>query len=189
MASRLIAKTPRIFCSQAWLLVPRRLETVGQTAALQTDNLFVRTSLAELTPKFKNPIAGRKYIPGSQDGGFPEFLAPPTSDLPYALTPLNPDRFSVEEWAVLCQDQMERRLLTNGALLFRGLPLSEGKHFARFVKALKYTSVQCYAGGTGERVQIDGEKFVFKVPEEPSPVTLEPHNEMAYFSAHPMKVY
>ena len=95
--------------------------------------------------------------------------------------------YTIEEWAVHCPQAVDQDLLTYGAVLFRGLPLSEGKDFSLFTKYLGYTPMD-YSGGTGNRPYFDKEATVYISTLDPREFTIGLHNEMACSTVHPKKV-
>ena len=138
-------------------------------------------------PPFKHAIAGRKYLPGSGSEGFPQFLAGPRADLPYALEVHNADMFSIKEWAEQCRSLLDRKLPTKGGVLIRGLPLNEGKDFSTFTQNLGFNAMD-YSGGTGNRPYFDENATIYISTLDPEEFTIEPHNEMACSTVHPKKV-
>ncbi|XP_031566581.1 uncharacterized protein LOC116301636 [Actinia tenebrosa] len=151
------------------------------------DELFSPLDPCELAPKRKYPLAGIKYLPGSDGKGFPEFLANPRQGLPQAYKIQHADQFSISEWAQHCRKLLDEQLPKYGVVLFRGLPLSTGEHFSLFSNALGYTAMG-YDGGTGERPTFDQEAQIYVSTLEDKANNMEPHNEMSYLPVYPRKV-
>ena len=161
--------------------------TSSSSSAVKTQATFRPISPAALTPKFKNRMAGRKYLPGSGGGGFPEFLAPPRAYLPHALQAEAAVPYSIDEWAQMCQEQLDTYLPLHGVVLFRGVPLASTSDFAQLTKRLRYTPTS-YSGGTGNRTTVGGDPSIYVSTEDPPGFSNELHNEMACSPVHPRKV-
>ncbi|KAL9980779.1 hypothetical protein ACROYT_G009417 [Oculina patagonica] len=137
--------------------------------------------------QFKHRLAGRKYLPGSQGKGFPEFLASARQGFPYALRADSVSHVSVEKWAQLCREQLDKALPEYNAVLFRNLPLFEAGDFAKFTSRLGYKPTT-YEGGTGNRYLAEGETEVYLSTSDPPDFNIELHNEMACSPVHPKKI-
>ena len=73
----------------------------------------------DLELKHKPRLAGRKYLPGSKDGGFPEFLSGPKEGFPLAYK-LAPDiGLDMLKCGQLCRTIIDRDLPEYFAILFR----------------------------------------------------------------------
>ncbi len=107
--------------------------------------------------------------------------------MPYALEVHNPGMFSIPEWAGHCCNLLDEILPSKGGVLFRGLPVKEGKDFSCFTKNLGYNAMD-YSGGTGNRPYFDQNATVYISTLDPKEFTIEPHNEMACSTVHPKKV-
>ena len=140
-----------------------------------------------LALQFKHRLAGRKYLPGSQGKGFPEFLAPARKGFPYALWAHPTSHVSVEKWGQLCREQLDRAIPEYNAVLFRNLPLFEVGDFAKFTSSLGYKPTS-YEGGTGNRYLAEGETEVYLSTSDPLDFNIELHNEMACSPVYPKKV-
>ncbi|KAI8509993.1 hypothetical protein Bbelb_124210 [Branchiostoma belcheri] len=107
-------------------------------------------------------IRGRAMLPGSESPNFPEFLSPPRAgDAPRVFVPTpagsrvssaTPEACAAEVRKVV-DDLMKRQ--GEGAVLFRGLPLSTTRDFSRVVNNLGLRMVRRYRGGIGIRRETD----------------------------------
>ncbi|XP_066299126.1 dapdiamide synthesis protein DdaC-like [Branchiostoma lanceolatum] len=134
-------------------------------------------------------IRGRAFLPGSESPKFPELLSPPrTGDAPRVFVPSGsvgtlPEDCAVEVRRVV-HDLMKTR--DEGAVLFRGLPLSTTQDFSRVVNNLGLKMTRSYKGGIGIRRQTD--ESVYTASDEPPEWCIEPHNELAQSNNSPEKV-
>lgn len=154
---------------------------------VESDSFFTPLEPEEIALKCKHQIAGRKFLPGSQGKGFPEYLASARKGLPYALRADPVAEVSPERWGQLCRDQLNKMLPEYNAVLFRNLPLSNGKDFAAFAANLGYKPIS-YEGGTGNRYLVNGETEVYFSTSDPPDFNIELHNEMGCSPVHPKKV-
>ena len=161
--------------------------TFCNTCASKKSLTFRQLPPSAITPKFKIRLACRKYLPGSERGGFPEFLAPPRIHLPHALRPETGVIYSTNEWAQMCQELLDIYLPSHGAVLIRGIPLRSADEFAQLTKNLRYKPAS-YAGGTGNRTMVEGYHSIFVSTDDPPSYSNELHNEMACSPAYPRKV-
>lgn len=168
-----------------WILQSRSL--VSKPQAAENASLFTPIPPEDIALQFKHQLAGRKYLPGSQGKGFPEFLASARQGLPYALRADTVDHVNVHKWGHLCRDQLNKALPKYNAVLFRNLPLFEKKDFAQFAASLGYKPTT-YEGGTGNRYLAEDEAEVYLSTSDPPDYSIELHNEMACSPVHPKKV-
>lgn len=168
-----------------WILQSRSL--VSKPQAAENASLFTPIPPEDIALQFKHQLAGRKYLPGSQGKGFPEFLASARQGLPYALRADTVDHMNVQKWGHLCREQLNKALPEYNAVLFRNLPLFEKKDFAQFAASLGYKPTT-YEGGTGNRYLAEDEAEVYLSTSDPPDYSIELHNEMACSPVHPKKV-
>lgn len=154
---------------------------------VENHSCFTPIPLEHLALQFKHQIAGRKYLPGSQGKGFPEFLASARQGFPFALRADSVDHVTAEKWGQLCREQLDKVLPEYNAVLFRNLPLFEAGDFAKFAANLGYKPTN-YEGGTGNRYLAEGETEVYLSTSDPPDFNIELHNEMACSPVHPKKV-
>ncbi|KAI8522098.1 hypothetical protein Bbelb_018520 [Branchiostoma belcheri] len=134
-------------------------------------------------------IRGRAMLPGSDSLNFPEFLSPPRAgDAPRVFVPTGrvsatPEACAAEVRKVV-HDLMKNR--EEGAVLFRGLPLSTTRDFSRVVNNLGLRMFPGYRGGSGIRRETD--EFVYTASDESPEWCIEPHNELAQTANFPEKV-
>ncbi|EDO47960.1 predicted protein [Nematostella vectensis] len=154
---------------------------------LTKETLFFKLPVKEILPTSNDPIAGRKWLPGSHGRGFPKYLAKPRKDFPHALMAKSADMYSIDEIAKVTRQVIDEDLPKCGAVLFRGLNLYEVQDFAHFSLALGFRSME-YTGGLANREAVDSEANVYSANDDPSVYTIEPHNEMAYSPVYPRKL-
>jgi hypothetical protein len=90
----------------------------------------------------------------------------------------------------LCDDEREflrEKLLTVGALLFRGYGPLDAQDFARFVRAFSGRPPLDYVGGASPRIKLAG--GVYTSTEYPRHYTLSLHNELSYTYRWPEHLY
>ncbi|XP_078656505.1 dapdiamide synthesis protein DdaC-like [Branchiostoma floridae x Branchiostoma belcheri] len=138
-------------------------------------------------------IRGRALLPGSESPNFPEFLSPPRAgDAPRVFVPTPAGRVSSTATPEACAAEVRKvvdDLMKNrdeGAVLFRGLPLSTTRDFSRVVNNLGLRMVRRYRGGIGIRRETD--ESVYTASDEPPEWCIEPHNELAQSDNFPEKV-
>ena len=98
--------------------------TSHHNLSTQTANIsyFTRLPTEDLALGYKPQIAGRKYLPGSTSGGFPEFLHSPEhghTSLPMAYKVNKPQEFDVKTWSHKCRELIDAKLAVFGAILIR----------------------------------------------------------------------
>lgn len=168
-----------------WITQTRSLASKPQVA--ETHSHFTRIPPEDLALQYKHRLAGRKYLPGSNGKGFPEFLAAAREGFPYALRADSVSHMSVEKWAQLCREQLDKAIPEYNAVLFRNLPLFGAGDFAKFNSCLGYKPTT-YEGGTGNRYLAEGETEVYYSTSDPPDFNIELHNEMACSPVYPKKV-
>lgn len=84
-------------------------------------NYFTQLPTDELSLGYRPRIAGRKYLPGSTLGGFPEFLAGPEDghSFPLAYKVTKPQAFDIMGWSQRCREMIDTELSVYGAILIR----------------------------------------------------------------------
>ena len=174
--------TRSILC---WTTQTRSLASKPQI--FENPSNFTPIPPEDLALQFKHRLAGRKYLPGSQGKGFPEFLTSARQGFPYALRADGADHVSVEKWGQLCREQLDKAIPEYNAVLFRNLPLFDAGDFAKFTSSLGYKPTN-YEGGTGNRYLAEGETEVYLSTSDPPDFNIELHNEMACSPVHPKKV-
>ena len=147
-------------------------------------SLLERVNAAEIAPVEPPPVAGRKYLPGSTLGGFPEYLAGPRADLPLAVRASSAS-LSIPEWGSYLRGFIDQMLPRNPALLVKGLPLRGEEDLSRMIGALGFNLMK-YVGGTGTRHRVDD--ILNTASRDPPEFSIEPHNEMSHSPVFPKKV-
>jgi len=93
------------------------------------------------------------------------------------------------EYAAAAAELLNAELVTRGAVMLRGLPLSDSASYSSFISELEprvgWSSKKLGGGGTPRK---DLQKNVRTASEEPSEHTIEPHMDMAHSAAHPKRI-
>ena len=147
--------------------------------------LFAPIPRQELITKEKARLRDRPFLPGSSDGGFPEFLAEPTESFPHAVQVQR--ELSLEESSATVRKYIDENLVQQGAILFRGLPLRTVDDYAAFQIHLGYDAMG-YEGGTGARTMVNKDASMYTASDFPPEDSMDMHNDMAYSSIFPHKV-
>ncbi|XP_077977805.1 dapdiamide synthesis protein DdaC-like [Glandiceps talaboti] len=142
---------------------------------------YVYSSRVNIPPQTTAVLAGRDWLPGAKSKGcqFPQYMASPTENLPAVYQCKESSQRSLDDLAKEAREILEDELHIHGAMLFRNLPLPNGATFSKFISGLGYTMMG-YEGGSGVRHKV--EKDVLTASNDPPEYSIEPHNEMAYFS-------
>ena len=166
---------------------PSQLRNLGAPFLRFARSIFTSLPREELLPTGKSRLRDRQYLPGSSNGGFPEFLAGPTESFPHAVQVQSDQRCSLSESAAHCREYIDENLPNQGAILFRNLPMSTAKEFSAFVKELSYDAMT-YEGGSANRNEVDRDVSIYTASDDPKEQCIEVHNEMSYKSVFPQKV-
>lgn len=94
---------------------------------------------------------------------------------------------SLAEYLKENHDDFVRKLLTHGAILFRGYNLSSAKIFSDCVKSCNLGDFFDYSGGTSPRKTLA--EGVFTSTEAPPHLMIPPHNELSYSPVFPKHLY
>lgn len=99
---------------------PARTEN-GEIKTTAWTSHFSCLPTKELALGYKPPIAKRSYLPGSETGGFPEFLPGPkeASSFPMAYKVQKPEQFDIKDWSNVCRELIDAELTVYGAILIR----------------------------------------------------------------------
>lgn len=92
---------------------------------------------------------------------------------------------SIEDYARAARQLLKEHLTAHGAVLLRGLPLTDEHDFSRFVSSLGWEVLKLGGGGTQRS---DVAKGVRTASDEPAEHTIEPHMDMAHSKAHPKRI-
>ena len=124
---------------------------------------------------------------GSRGEGFPEYLAEPRESLPNAVFVHNPCQASLAELVAKCMEYVEENLTDNPAILFRNLPAQTAQDFSTIAKAIPWQRLE-YKGGPNYRKKVDKDAGTYTANDDPSQISIAPHNELSYTDAYPSKV-
>ena len=108
--------------------------------------------------------------------------------LPLVLRPKRP--MGREEFGELLRDRrddLRRRLLEHGGLLFRGFPIEQAEHFSDAIEALGTGSSVNYIGGDSPRTKITG--AVYTSTEASADLKIPLHNELSFVRHYPKHIY
>ena len=110
---------------------------------------------------------------------------------PFAVHPVGDS--SVEAAVAIAaarRDALSARLLTSGALLFRGFDLRTPQAFGRLVDAFSGDAPRLgYSGGASPRRAIGGGEGLYSSTEYPPAIELSLHNELSYADVHPRHLF
>jgi len=159
----------------------------SQLSTTSTASIFEPIPREKLVPKFKSRLRGRQFLPGSSEGGFPEFLAEPRDSFPLGVQVNNSNQSSLTELTAKCMEYVEENFSHSPAILFRGLPAKTAEDFTTIAQAVPGKTMT-YEGGTAFRTQVDKSAGTYTASIDPPSYTIEPHNEMAFNEIFPSKV-
>ena len=170
-----------------WRCSFRPFRRPNQTLSATTAGIFEPLPREELVTKFKSTLRDRPFLPGSSDGGFPEFLAEPRDSLPLAVRVNDRNQSSLTELTAKCIDYVKENLSRHPAILFRGLPAETARDFSIIAQETKEEALT-YEGGIGVRSPVDKSAGTYTASNQPNCYSIELHNEMAYNDVFPSKV-
>ena len=150
-------------------------------------SIFEPLPREELVTKFKSRLRGRQFLPGSSEGGFPEFLAEPRDSFPLGVRVNNSIQSSLTELTAKCMEFVEENISHSSAILFRGLPAKTAEDFCIIAQAVGGQTLT-FHGGMGNRDSVDKDAGTYTASDHPKPYTIELHNEMSYNDNYPSKV-
>ncbi|XP_068702130.1 dapdiamide synthesis protein DdaC-like [Montipora foliosa] len=156
-------------------------------ASIQRVN-FKPLPIKELMPKLKSRLRDRPFMVGSRGEGFPEYLAEPRGSLPNAVFVHNPCQASLAELVAKCMEYVEENLTDNPAILFRNLPAQTAQDFSTIAKALPWQRLE-FKGGPNYRNKVDKDAGTYTANDDPSQISIAPHNELSYTDAYPSKIF
>lgn len=118
----------------------------------------------------------KKNLPGDQK-------------LPLIIEPerRNQSRAHLLEELITRAEIYDEKLLTHGAILFRGFGIETIAEFQSFVRRFSGEKLLDYAGGVSPRVSL--ENGVYTSTEYPANLALSLHNELSYSDAYPSRLY
>lgn len=167
--------------------IPIYLSLYKLSTMTAVGNLFDTIPREELVTKFKSRLQGRQFLPGSSEGGFPEFLAEPRDSFPLGVRVNNTSQSSLTELTAKCMEYVQENFSCSPAILFRNLPVKTAEDFSTIAKAVQGKTLT-YEGGTAFRTQVDKSAGTYTASIDPPSYTIEPHNEMAFNDVFPSKV-
>ena len=92
------------------------------------------------------------------------------------------------QWVEEHRDELDEQAFKNGAVLFRGFPLSEPEDFDRFITAFGFENFP-YEQSLSNAVRVNFTPRVFSANEAPSEVRIYLHHEMAQTPIFPSKLF
>ena len=183
MTGHILTAFWRLSCGK----IPISLPSHKLSTMTAVGNLFYPIPREELVTKFKSRLQGRQFLPGSSEGGFPEFLAEPRDSFPLGVQVNNMSQSSLTELTAKCMEYVEENFSRSPAILFRNLPAKTPEDFSTIAKAVQGKTLT-YEGGTAFRTQLDKNAGTYTASIDPPSYTIEPHNEMAFNDVFPSKV-
>ncbi|NER81770.1 MAG: TauD/TfdA family dioxygenase [Leptolyngbya sp. SIO1D8] len=127
----------------------------------------------------------RKTVNISQAGLIKTELIQPSQRLPLIIKPAVDD-ISLISWTANNQTFIETMLLQHGGILFRGFKLQLASEFEVLIRALSGKLTE-YSYRSTPRSQVSGN--IYTSTEYPADQSIPLHNEMAYASSWPMKIW
>ena len=148
---------------------------------------FEPLSREDLVPRVMSRLKGRPFMQGTEGDGCPEYLAEPKESLPHAVWVHNPHQASLEELTIKCMEYVEDNIIRTPAILFRNLPAQTAQDFSTIAKAIPWKGLE-YKGSPNYRVKADKEAGTYNANDDPSHISIAPHNELSFTNAYPSKV-
>jgi alpha-ketoglutarate-dependent taurine dioxygenase len=136
-------------------------------------------------PKLRD--ARRQALPASGDGLVRWSRLFDTHDLPALAEPAVPG-MSLPQWAAAHHDEVHRRLLRHGAVLFRGFAVPDAKAFDACVGAVSGGALE-YRFRASPRTQVERGLNVYTSTDYPAQESIFPHNEHAYSPVLPLHLF
>jgi len=133
----------------------------SQLSSTSTASIFEPIPREELVTKVKSRLRGRQFLPGSSEGGFPEFLAEPRDSFPLSVRVDNSNQSSLTELTARCMEHVEENFSHSPAILFRGLPAKTSEDFSIIANAVRGQAVT-FHGGMGNRDSVDKDAGTMK---------------------------
>ncbi len=114
----------------------------------------------------------------------------PAADLPhiYANTNERMTAADIGAWVEATKREIELKLATAGAILFRGFPVRTAQDFDTFVSAFGWENFP-YRESLSNAVRVNRTPRVFTANEAPPTVTIHLHHEMAQTPVYPAKLF
>ncbi|MGK6311314.1 TauD/TfdA family dioxygenase [Variovorax sp. DT-64] len=95
---------------------------------------------------------------------------------------------SLPEWAGTQRQEIERRLLVHGAILFRGFAVASAAEFNQCVDAMSGGALE-YRFRASPRTQIQNDLNVYTSTDYPQAESIFPHNEHSYSPVFPLHLF
>ena len=108
-------------------------------------------------------------------------------DLPLVIEPVMPG-VNLAAWAAGQQEDIHRRLVEHGALLFRGFAVANATHFNQFIDAVSGGALE-YKFRASPRTQIQQDLNVYTSTDYPAQESIFPHNEHSYSPVLPLHLF
>jgi len=112
-------------------------------------------------------------------------------NFPLVIQPKEKKNFTSEEqfYAFLTANKtmIEKALLKEGAILFRGFPLKNATDFNKSIEALGFGEMLSYVGGDSPRDKVQGR--VYTSTEAPPSLKIPLHHEMSFIKNFPRHIY
>ena len=92
------------------------------------------------------------------------------------------------EWLHAHREELDEKAAKNGAILFRGFPLTSDQDFDAFIRAFDFPNFK-YEDSLSNAVRVNRTERVFTANEAPPEVTIYLHHEMAQTPIYPSKLF
>jgi len=128
-------------------------------------------------------IQGRPFLPCNENPNLPKVLSGAKDGFPAVYEPhVSPtEQFTVQEWADACRAVMDAELHKCGAILFRGLPISNPEEFGVWMRGLGWRTMgekealKCMFARSMSSKNVNS--MVRTASDDPAEYTIEPHSE------------
>ncbi len=111
-----------------------------------------------------------------------------TEKLPLVIEPT--ETMSLEETLQLItrhKEELKKKLLESGGILFRNFPFSNEKEFAKLISTIDEGKFIDYIGGDSPRIKIH--EGVYTSTEAPPSIKIPLHNELSFVKQYPKRIY
>lgn len=117
-----------------------------------------------------------RFTPLLTDQSFPLLCEPSTAGV------------SLPAWAEQQRELLEHKLLTHGAILFRGFAVTSASEFDQCISALSGGALE-YRFRASPRTQVDPTLNIYTSTDYPQDQRIFPHNEHSYSPIFPLKIF
>lgn len=109
------------------------------------------------------------------------------ADYPTVCEPVT-EGVDLSSWAAHHREEIGRRLVESGAILFRGFPVADAREFNGYIDAVSGGALE-YKFRASPRTQIQDDINVYTSTDYPSEESIFPHNEHSYSPVFPLHLF